>query len=118
MKNNTNHAKNLLVQAIRAMPDDFALTEARAYLKRALSEIEYIESKRDRRIPNSRESNLVAPIAEQRTANVAGNWTPQQVMGAINYIDGMIEAEKQKINEIHARREKSVESDEEEFLRD
>jgi hypothetical protein len=118
MKNNTEQAKKLLVQTIRAMPGDFALSEARSYLTRALSEIEYIESKRTKKIPNNREANI-APIAEQRTANVAGNWTPQQVMGVINYIDVMIESEKAKIAEIHARQNKTSEPEEDqEFFRD
>jgi hypothetical protein len=122
MKDNTERAKNLLRQTIGAMPDDFSLTEARAYLKRALSEIEYVESKRSHRIPNNREKNIasIAPIAEQKTAPVAGNWTPQQVMGVINYIDSMIEAEKNKINEIHARKNKAQEDEDvgNEFFRD
>ncbi len=99
MKNNTERAKNFLVQAIRAMPNDFALSEARSCLNRALSEIQKTEG---RRVKNQ----IKNQITEQQTTTPAAPvvWTPKQVMDVVNHIDKLIEDEKKKIAEIEAER--------------
>jgi len=49
MKSNTDMAKELLVRAMRALPSDFTLFEARRYVSLAIQKIESVEKKREKR---------------------------------------------------------------------
>lgn len=102
---NTEKSKNLISEAIRNLSNDFALSDARSLLSRALSEIQHVESKRSRRI------NIVKPQAttnfvESRSAshspiaNQSPHWTPDQIKATMSIIDKMIAEEKQKLDDM------------------
>ena len=112
MKNNTTQAKGLIAQAIRAMPNDFTLSEVRFHLNEAYYAIQKVEGKRAKRenvSPPQSGFAKTSVISEQRTAPITGNWTPQQVLGVVNYIDKMIEEEKKKIEQLQVQRQKQEE---------
>ena len=94
MKDNTQKAKQLLQQAIREMPQDFALSEARYHLGAALSKIQEIEKKRERR--------HIQELQQQQQQLQVGQST--NIRETLNCIDEMINAEKRKIEEINERR--------------
>ena len=54
MESNTSKSKKLLEQALRLLPRDFALSNARAYLNRAISEVASVEIKRENRDRNQK----------------------------------------------------------------
>jgi hypothetical protein len=110
MKNNTSIAKNYLIQAIKNMPSDFALSEARVHLNFALKEIEKTEKKRAKRGVSQPGTAKVAKIAESSQSQVARQpiaqpWSQQQIKGVINYIDGLIQQEQKKIDEIKIQKD-------------
>ena len=49
MENNASKSKKLLEQALKLLPREFALSNARAYLNRAISEVASVEAKRESR---------------------------------------------------------------------
>lgn len=103
MKNNTNKTKDLVAEAIRNLPQDFALTDARHYLLKAYNEIEEVENKRAKRENIRKPQKGFSKVANERTSQVAAespHWTPQQILGIVNYIDQQILEAKQKIDEI------------------
>lgn len=104
MKNNTATAKSHLISAIKNMPADFALSEARTYLNFALSEIEKVEKKRLKRGVPQQPLLGVAKIPEAKHATISRQptsqpWNQQQLQGAINYIDSLIQQEQQKLED-------------------
>lgn len=82
MKENTRHAKAYLEKALKSMPSDFALFDARRHMKIALNKINEIEKKR-----NKREN-----LKEQRKLKLNAN--------SIFVIDSMIEEEKKKLEDL------------------
>lgn len=97
---NTEKSKSLISEAIRNLSSDFALSDARALLSRALSEIQHVENKREKRSFQNK------PIAEARVATTSSvakqspAWTRDQVTTTINIIDKMIAEEKQKLDDM------------------
>lgn len=108
MKNNTGLSKAHLSEAIKNMPDDFALSTARFHLKEALREIEKVEHKRSKRenvapLPNI--ASVPTPrVAAQRTAAFARQAVPQHpanmtnVRSLLSLIDEMIDKEKENLD--------------------
>ena len=97
----TSKSKAYLIEAIKSLPNDFALSEARFYLNTALQEISKVEKKRAKRenkqiksIPNMALHAKQAVLANQPEAK---QWTPEQLMNVLNVIDGMIKEEQKKI---------------------
>lgn len=83
MKNNTEKAKDLLLQVIRIMPQDFALSEVRQHLNIAFQKIQTVEEKRERRDIVQQQDALrqqIPPVADLRDR--------------LRLIDEMIEKEK------------------------
>lgn len=73
MKNNTKIAKEFLSKAIANMPDDFALSEARTAMNRALFAIETVENKRN----NRTNQQSMQDQWKQQTAQIANQWKMQ-----------------------------------------
>jgi len=84
--NNTQQSKQYLLSSIRNLPADNSLGEARFLLKKALNEIERVESKRDRRQKN------------QNTIEVSNIVNPFTAKQSLNQIEQMIKAEEEKLN--------------------
>ena len=101
MKNNTTDAKRLIQQAIQSMPDDFALSEAKYHLKAALSHVDTVEQKRQRRESTQRQNDMNARFksmggVQAGTVDLREN---------LKIIDDMIAAEQKKLEEIAAKRQ-------------
>lgn len=84
MKNNTKTAKINLEKALRAMPDDFALFDAKQHMRIALNKINEIEIKREKR----------QILKEKRKLKLDPN--------SISIIDKMIEQEKEKLETLNS----------------
>lgn len=106
MKNNTGRAKGLIIEAIKNMPNDFALSETRTYLNWALSSLEKIEHKRMRRMEMNQNIAKIQAQANEATqisqpiAQVNRQLTVEELSAAINQIDNMIAAEKRKLESL------------------
>lgn len=108
MKNNTGLSKAHLSEAIKNMPDDFALSTARFHLKEALREIEKIERKRSKRenvAPAPNIASVPTPkVAQQRSAAFTRQAVPQHPMNManvrnfLNLIDEMISDEQKNLD--------------------
>ena len=102
MKNNTEKAKALVSQAIREMPQDFALSEARYHLNIALQQIQKVEQKRIHR-------------AEQDKIQTERYWPSMSpsvnVKDTLQAIDDMITAEQRKIKDITEKKRKQEDDD-------
>lgn len=82
MKENTRQSKAYLEKALKSMPNDFSLFDARRHMKIALNKINEIEKKR-----NKREN-----LKEQKKLKLNAN--------SIFAINSMIEEEKKKIEDL------------------
>lgn len=102
MKNN-EQTKILLKKAL-SMSDDFSLSEVRFHIRSALSKIEKLEKKKDKR---------EAVIEKRKTFQAKYQINP---VDALSAIDNMIEEEKAKLEEFHRRKNKTEENDDLEFL--
>lgn len=79
---NLNEAKKHLLLALRHMPDDFALSDSRAAMKMALTRLEHVEKKREKR--QEIQNTPIHPVA------------PQDLNRTFKVIDDMIEQEKSR----------------------
>ena len=101
MKHNTEQIMSLLAQAIKVMPQDFALAEARYHLTAAYQQIEKVESRRVKR-------------AEQEKIQNEYHWPTTQgvnIKETLDAIDGMIAAEQKKIDDIKTKRQRANNDD-------
>jgi hypothetical protein len=106
MKNNTQEAKSLLLKALSHTPNDNALSEVRHYIRIAMSKLEHLEKKRERR-------EVVAEKRESKAVNYG--YDPLRMIQAI---DEEIFKEKNRLNEIQRRRnlpKEEEKGDEDEF---
>jgi hypothetical protein len=94
MKNNTGQTKQLLEQALRALPDDFALQGARSSIIAALNHISSIEHKRQRRENTQKH---LEKIQAQQPFNIAP-LSPTQAKAAINGLEKLIQQELANID--------------------
>lgn len=112
MKNNTQTPKELLAKAIAAMPDDFALADARTAMRKALTIIEMVENRRERRAANENQQLAAAEKWKQDMAvgSMTSQWQLDQKTGslgnpfdarmakrAVQNLDTMIAAEAKKL---------------------
>lgn len=81
-------AKEILLEALKALPDDFALSEARFHIKAAIAKIEHVETKRERREEVKKQIDM---------AELVKKMSPAKAKDALEYLDSMIEEEKQKL---------------------
>jgi len=100
MKNNTSQVKNLLAEAMRALPHDFALGQARSYIGAAINEIKTVEGKRAKR------------EEVQKTPTPLVSMNP---LATIDILNKLIEEEK-KVVEERRREQKEKESQSQDFL--
>lgn len=91
MKNNTSELKSYLQNALRATPHDFALSEVRGLISRALSVVESVEDKRRTREANSQKRTASQPIF-------------QNPIGALKYLDNELAEQQKKLKDIENRR--------------
>jgi hypothetical protein len=103
MKNNTQKLKELLVQALQNVPNDFSLSEVRAQIRSTILKVEQVEQKRAKR--EQQQVTNQWPVVAGQVQN------PFAVKQAIDAIDEMISSEKKKIEEINTRRKKPDEDD-------
>jgi len=99
MKNNTERTKKLIEEAIRLLPEDFALRDARYHMFRAINEIDKVENRRCKR------GSQMTPRQKwefdlQSSQMMAPPLNPQQRDNVIANIDKMIGEQEQKIREI------------------
>ena len=97
MKNNTQQTKAFLQKALADVPEDFALSEVRYHIRAALTKLESVEKKRDKR----------QVAAEQRKA-LPGALSAKE---SLQIIDELIAQQKDTLNEIQNRRKKPKEDD-------
>ena len=101
MKNNTEPTKDFLQRALRSLPNDFALNEVRSHLNMALSKLELVESRR-----NKRESQQI----NNNWAIVNGELMhPAMAKKVIAELDHMINYEKLKLEQMKKKKEISDE---------
>jgi hypothetical protein len=109
MKSNTEQVKTLLSQAMRNVPDDFALAEVRVAIRNALTKLENVEAKRERRDRQDQQATNQWPVVNGQVIN------PYAVKQTIDLIDEMIASEKKKIEEIHNRRKTKHDGEDEDL---
>ena len=109
MKNKTAAAKNLLAQAIREMPDDEALNEAKATMRRALTQIDHVEDKRVRRATTQTAADNWWAAVRAGTVRLAEGLnshalrTDVSARLALKNLDRMIQVEQDKIEAMSNR---------------
>lgn len=117
MKNNTQRTKDLLAQALRALPGDNALQEAKTHINIALSKLEQVEKKRIKRTEAETShqrwwSGLNDGITRlQVDTNLSFNPTK-----ALNAIDGMIADTQNKLAASRTNKDNKTNGDFQTFL--
>jgi len=106
----TERSKQLLEQALRAMPQNFSLREVRYHMTRALSELQKIENKRAKR-----ESQLTPrdkwELDLKSGKLVPPNLNDQQKIDYLRRIDELIAAEQAKIDSMNHQSENDLLTD-------
>ena len=92
MKNNTDIVKSLLSQALHNTPDDFSLQEVKTFIRKALSIVESVESKR-----SVREENRIARknVVKNQGADLAS---------VLNVVENEIKKEKDRLQQLKERK--------------
>jgi ribosome-associated translation inhibitor RaiA len=108
---NTEKTKKLVQEAIRQLPEDFALRDARYYMTRALTEIQNVEKKRSKR---GQQEEKLTPRQKWEMDLQTGNLvrpelTSQQKHDVLAQIDSLIDEQEKKIQK--ARQKDEGESD-------
>jgi hypothetical protein len=103
----TEQSKQLMQRALRELPQDFALREVRRNLARAITELNRVEDKRERRsrelTPHERWT-----LDLQTSSLVAPRLTPEQQQNVLGQIDAMIAAENAKIKQMEEEGEENL----------
>jgi hypothetical protein len=94
MKNNTEQMKIFLQKALVNAPQDFSLSEVRYHLRVALTKLEDVEKKRERR-------DVASENRKEERAKKQQGFNPFATLQAI---EEMISEEKAKLEEIQRRR--------------
>lgn len=104
MKKNIENALNHLSQAIMAMPQDFALRQARIYINNALNEIKKIQNKKAKKEAFNKNQEEINKKKEEMYGYGLNNqhalWQmmdPNTTNQAIKNIEKMIGEEKTKL---------------------
>lgn len=93
MKNNTKITKQHIVSALSSVPNDNSLMDVRYFLKKALGEIERIESKRQR--AQTTQIQVAKEWEEKMKLAAQSNLNPRASLEAL---EKMIEEEQKKLN--------------------
>jgi len=116
MVNNTEQSRTLLEKALRSLPVDNALSGARSYISRALSEINFVEKRRVKRAThqNERDQKTLSKQWEEKIKQGLAN--PLTPFGTLSYIDRMIKAEQLKSEQSKKQNQVKLDADMETFL--
>jgi hypothetical protein len=106
MESNTSKSKKLLEQALRLLPRDFALSNARAYLNRAISEVASVEIKRENRDRNQKK--LQENLQKEKEKFHPELMTPKQQKQALVELDKLIETEENKLKELKRKKQETT----------
>jgi hypothetical protein len=90
---NLDNSKNLLVQAMRAMGDDYTLAEARQMIRMALAHIDKVDAKRGKRKNSAPEPGWKLDPVGGSLMMVSDKHNP----GSLEVIEKMIQAEQAKL---------------------
>ena len=93
----TEKSKQLIGQALQAMPQDFSLRDARYHISRALAEIHKVEKKK------VKQQTVVTPRQQwdfdlKNGKLISPGMNERQTIDYINKIDDLIAAEQSKID--------------------
>lgn len=99
MSKNTEKSKDFLARAIQNLPNDYALSEVRQFLKMAMARLEHVEKKRENRAMNQHER-------WQQDLEV-GLQNPYNAKQTLDEIERMIAAEASKIKNIQERKKQA-----------
>lgn len=120
MKSNTDKSKELLMQALMALPGDESLREARSYIRTALSKIEHVESKREKRTETETSHQRwwggVRDGVKRLQEGINSPPTMFDPKKAINAIDNMIAEEKRKMAESQRKKDSNPNGDVQTFF--
>jgi len=103
MKSNTKTTRSHLSEALRHLPNDFALNDARYHIQAAIVQLESVEKKRGKR----------EEIVQQQNKLVKPSINP---VLSLNLLDSMIAEEKAKLDEIQRKRNADQEEEGDSFL--
>jgi hypothetical protein len=117
VKDNTQLSKEFLSKAIANMPDDFSLADARMAMKKALTIIEMVENRRERRAANEQQANAsekwkqdmaIGQVASQwkvnpQTGNVSSQFEANMAKKMVQSLDSMLAAEKKKLQMLESK---------------
>lgn len=102
MVNKTKRSKELIEQALRAMPQDFSLRDARIQLTRALKEILKVETqleKKQQQLTPEQKWKL-----DMETGMLLGpQLTPSQHKNVLDQIESLISKEENKIRNLNKK---------------
>jgi hypothetical protein len=101
MKDNLGPSKDLLLKALRSLPQDFVLREARHHISQAIRKLENVEDRRMKRATQQRQAIPTTPNL------------PFYPAETLDIIDRMIDDEGKKLEEIKAQKEKKYDSESE-----
>jgi hypothetical protein len=106
----TERSKQLIEQALRAMPQDFSLRDARYHIGRALAEIHKVEKKKAKR------QSEITPRQQWEFDLHSGKLVPpgmnnDQKIDYVKKIDELISAEQSKIDSIDKPQSKDLLTD-------
>lgn len=87
MKNNTSNLKKYLILALQSTPEDFVFENIKPMLRSAISIVEKVEKKRNKREENNTYNNNL--IASQLNDN--------QIKNILNNLDSMIKEQEKNI---------------------
>ena len=105
----TERSKQLIEQALRSMPQDFKLRDARYHMSRALAEIHKVESKKAKRqAVTTPRQQWEMDLKSSKLINPAMNG--QQKIDYLKQIDELISTEKEKIDSIDNPQSDSIDN--------
>lgn len=109
MKNNTEPSKQALYTALRSLPQDDVMSEARYHIRAAINKIEHVEKKRTRReTTQTAHDKWQESLAQGRKRLAEGVNAPVDPMQQIRLIDKMISEERRKLAELEQNRQKKT----------
>ena len=98
MKHNTSDLKNHLMNALRATPQDYSLSEVRGLISRALGLVETVEGKRQAREVRKQERATASPVFVNP-------------LGTLNYLDKELAEQQKKLKQLENRQSKPQDLD-------
>ena len=101
MKDNTSQAKAHLNEALRSLPQDFALSDARYYIRHALNKIEHVEKKRGKRAAAAAEITAQQEWQDQLNKNTVN---PLNARQTIHALEQMVADEHTKLESLRNKK--------------